>query len=217
MDNTLRNDTFFKDYKHYTDEEIIFYIKSGNNEALEFLMNKYKNLVKKKARTYFLIGADSDDIIQEGMIGLYKAIRDFKDDKEASFKVFAELCVTRQIITAIKASTRKKHVPLNSYISLNKPMYEEDHEKNSLLDRMPSEKVINPEEMLIDKENLNMIEYELDNRLSGFEKDVLRLYLDGVNYTKIAELLDRPIKSVDNALQRIKRKVETILEEKNNN
>ncbi|TCT15723.1 RNA polymerase sigma-30 (SigH) subunit [Natranaerovirga pectinivora] len=217
MDNTLRDDTYLKDYKHYTDEEIILHIKSGDNDALEYLMNKYKNLVKKKARTYFLIGADSDDIIQEGMIGLYKAIRDFKDDKEASFKVFAELCVTRQIISAIKASTRKKHVPLNSYISLNKPMYEEDYEKNSLLDRMPSEKVVNPEEMLIDKENLNMIEYELDNRLSGFEKDVLKLYLDGVNYTKIAELLDRPIKSIDNALQRIKRKVELILEENNNN
>jgi RNA polymerase sporulation-specific sigma factor len=178
-------------------------------------MNKYKNLVRKKARTYFLIGADQDDIIQEGMIGLYKAIRDYNQDKSVAFKGFADLCVTRQIISAVKASTRLKHVPLNSYVSLNRPAFEEDEDKQSLLDYMPSSKVINPEDLLIDKENINMIEYELDNRLSDLEKEVLSLYLDGQSYVQIAESLKRSIKSIDNTLQRIKRKVESIVEEKN--
>ncbi|TCK98825.1 RNA polymerase sigma-30 (SigH) subunit [Natranaerovirga hydrolytica] len=213
MDNAIPNNIYSKEYNKYDDEGLIQLIKKGDNEALEFLMNKYKNLVKKKARTYFLIGADNDDIIQEGMIGLYKAIRDYKNDKETSFKVFADLCITRQIITAIKAYTRKKHVPLNSYVSLNKPMFEEDYEKDSLMDRMPSEKIINPEELLIDKENLYIIEKELEKRLSKFEKNVLHLYLDGVNYTEIAVHLNRTVKSIDNALQRIKRKVELILED----
>ncbi|MFP4698118.1 MAG: RNA polymerase sporulation sigma factor SigH [Eubacteriales bacterium] len=197
------------------DEILVNDAKQGDNKALEFLMNKYKNLVKKKARTYYLIGADKDDIIQEGMIGLYKAIRDYNDKKATTFRVFADVCVTRQIITAVKASTRKKHVPLNSYVSLNKPIFEDNDDKVSLIDRMPSEKIINPEELLIDKENMNMIEYELDYRLSEFEKEVLKLFLDGKSYIEIAGHLNKTVKSIDNALQRIKRKVETIVQEKN--
>ncbi len=149
------------------------------------------------------------------MIGLFKAIRDFKEEKTASFYSFADLCVTRQIISAVKASTRQKHLPLNSYISLNKPSYEEENDKATLIDKMPSQKIINPEDLLIGQENLSIIEHELSERLSKLEKEVLRCYIDGKSYVEIAEYLVRPVKSIDNALQRIKKKVEAILVEKN--
>lgn len=207
--------TWYDAYVTYSDEELVAIIRDGDNQALDYLMNKYKILVEKKAKSYFLIGASRDDIIQEGMIGLFKAIRDFKEDKTASFYSFADLCVTRQIISAVKASTRQKHLPLNSYISLNKPSYEEENDKATLIDKMPSQKIINPEDLLIGQENLSIIEHELSERLSKLEKEVLRCYIDGKSYVEIAEYLRRPVKSIDNALQRIKKKVEAILIEKN--
>lgn len=198
-------------YINTSDEQLLELINNNDEQALEYLLNKYKYLIRKKARTYFLIGADNDDIIQEGMIGLYKAIRDFNKDKKTSFITFAELCVTRQMISAVKASTRMKHTPLNSYISLSKPSFYEDNTKFALIEHLPSNKIINPEELLINKENLNMIKYELDKKLSNLEKEVFTLYLDGLTYIDIANKMNRPIKSIDNALQRIKRKVENIV------
>ncbi|GMQ56461.1 RNA polymerase sporulation sigma factor SigH [Vallitalea sediminicola] len=207
--------TWYDDsYVTYSDEQLVELVREGDNEALDYLMNKYKILVEKKAKSYFLIGASRDDIIQEGMIGLFKAIRDFKEEKTASFYSFADLCVTRQIISAVKASTRQKHLPLNSYISLNKPSYEEENDKTTLIDKMPSRKIINPEDLLIGQENLSIIEHELNERLSKLEKEVLQSYIYGKSYVEIAGNLNRPVKSIDNALQRIKKKVELILIEK---
>lgn len=205
----------FGDLRTYTDEQLVEMVRDGHEFALDYLLNKYKVLVEKKSKSYFLIGAGRDDIIQEGMIGLFKAVRDYRDDKMASFYSFADLCVTRQIITAVKASTRQKHMPLNSYISLNKPVFEEDDHKTAFLDRMPSNKIINPEDLLIGKENVDIIELELSKKLSKLEKQVLQLYVDGTTYVEIAVILDRPVKSIDNALQRIKKKVEQILKDKN--
>lgn len=196
-----------------TDGEIVFLAQDGDVVALEFLMNKYKNFVRAKARTYFLIGADKEDIIQEGMIGLYKAIRDYRGDRQASFKAFAELCVTRQIITAIKTATRQKHMPLNSYISLNKPIFDEDSER-TLADVVTLGKVSDPEELMINQEGVMDIEEAMRQLLSGLEQRVVSLYLEGRTYTEIAQQLDRHVKSVDNALQRVKRKLENYLEKR---
>lgn len=192
------------------DEEIALKAKSGNIEAQEYLINKYKNFVKAKAKSYFLIGADKEDIYQEGMIGLYKAIRDFKPDKLASFKAFAELCVTRQIITAIKTATRQKHIPLNTYISLNKPIYDEESDR-TLLDILSAVKVSDPEELVISREEVVKIENEIEGALSELELEVLNSYLQGKSYQEIACELDRHSKSIDNALQRVKRKLEKCL------
>ncbi|MDZ4907010.1 RNA polymerase sporulation sigma factor SigH, partial [Clostridium perfringens] len=178
--------------------------KRGNSRAQEYLISKYENFVKAKAKSYFLIGADKEDIYQEGMIGLYKAIRDFKSDKLTSFKAFAELCVTRQIITAIKTATRQKHIPLNTYISLNKPIYEEESDR-TLIDVLSELKITDPEELLIGKEQLKHIEGEMAKVLSDLEMEVLQSYLDGKSYQEIACDLDRQAKSIDNALQRVKR------------
>lgn len=194
------------------DEEIAVMAKEGNDEALEYLLCKYKNFVKSKAKSYFLIGADKEDIYQEGMIGLFKAIRDFKDDKLASFKVFAELCITRQIITAVKTATRQKHIPLNTYISLNKPIYDEESDR-TLLDIISSMKVSDPEELIIDREEMENIESRIEEVLSNLEMEVLNSYLDGKSYQEIASDLDRQAKSIDNALQRVKRKLEKCLEQ----
>lgn len=194
-----------------SDEEIVMEAKSGDIIALEFLINKYKNFVKAKARSYFLIGADREDIIQEGMIGLYKAIRDFRDDKLSSFRAFAELCITRQIITAIKTATRQKHIPLNSYVSLNKPIYDEDSDR-TLLDILSGTKITDPEELMINREEYNDIEFKMGEILSELEWKVLTLYLEGKSYQEIAVDLQRHVKSIDNALQRVKRKLERYLE-----
>lgn len=199
--------------KHLTDEEIVELAKNGNVTALEYLINKYKNFVRAKARTYFLIGADREDIIQEGMIGLYKAIRDYRYDRQASFRAFAEICVTRQMITAIKTATRQKHIPLNSYISLNKPVFDEESER-TLGEVVTTEKEGNPEEMFINQENLMDIESTMQRILSPLEQDVVNLYLEGKSYTEIAQKLGRHVKSVDNALQRVKRKLEQYLEKR---
>ncbi|XID48179.1 RNA polymerase sporulation sigma factor SigH [Clostridium culturomicium] len=194
------------------DEEVVAMAKEGNDRALEYLLCKYQNFVKSKAKSYFLIGADKEDIYQEGMIGLFKAIRDFKDDKLASFKVFAELCITRQIITAVKTATRQKHIPLNTYISLNKPIYDEESDR-TLLDIISGIKVSDPEELIIDREEMENIESKIGEVLSSLEMEVLNSYLDGKSYQEIASDLDRQAKSIDNALQRVKRKLEKCLEQ----
>lgn len=199
--------------EHLTDEEIAELAKNGNVEALEYLINKYKNFVRAKARTYFLIGADREDIIQEGMIGLYKAIRDYRCDRQASFRAFAEICVTRQIITAIKTATRQKHIPLNSYISLNKPVFDEESER-TLGEVVTTDKASNPEDLFINQENLLDIESTMHRILSPLEQEVVTLYLDGKSYVEIAQQLNRHVKSVDNALQRVKRKLEQYLEKR---
>lgn len=197
-------------FENKLDEEIVMEAKQGDSMAQEYLINKYKNFVKAKSKSYFLIGADKEDIYQEGMIGLYKAIRDFKPDKLSSFKAFAELCVTRQIITAIKTATRQKHIPLNTYISLNKPIYDEESDR-TLLDILSGIKVTDPEELVISKEEVNHIETEIGQILSDLEMEVLMSYLDGKSYQEIACDLDRHAKSIDNALQRVKRKLEKCL------
>lgn len=200
----------FTNFEDKLDEEIVMEAKKGDTRAQEYLINKYQNFVKSKAKSYFLIGADKEDIYQEGMIGLYKAIRDFKPDKLSSFKAFAELCVTRQIITAIKTATRQKHIPLNTYVSLNKPIYDEESDR-TLLDILSSIKVSDPEELVISKEEMNHIEAEIGEVLSDLEMEVLMSYLDGKSYQEIACDLDRHAKSIDNALQRVKRKLEKCL------
>lgn len=196
------------------DEEVVDIARAGSVLAQEYLINKYRSFVRAKARSYFLIGADREDIIQEGMIGLYKAIRDFRSDKLASFKAFAELCITRQIITAIKTATRQKHIPLNSYVSLNRPIYDEDSDR-TLLDIMPGTQVLDPEELLINTEEVGSMETKITEILSDLEWQVLNSYLDGKSYLEIAEDLQRHVKSIDNALQRVKRKLERYLDSKN--
>ena len=198
-----------------TDEELCRLAQGPDGgAALEFLLNRYKNFVRSRARSYFLIGADHEDIVQEGMIGLYKAVRDFRPEKLASFRAFAELCVTRQIITAIKTATRQKHIPLNSYISLNKPIFDEESDR-TLLDVISEGRITNPEELLIGQEDLSTIESRIGKMLSPLEWEVLLAYLDGRSYQEIAEDLGRHVKSIDNALQRVKRKMEKLLEQKN--
>ncbi|NLH45946.1 MAG: RNA polymerase sporulation sigma factor SigH [Acholeplasmataceae bacterium] len=210
MRSGISNDPY-QAFENMTDEEVVMVAKQDENLlAQEYLLYKYRNFVRAKARSYFLIGAEREDIIQEGMIGLFKAIRDFRNDKLSSFRAFAELCVTRQIITAIKTATRQKHIPLNSYVSLNKPIYEEDSDR-TLLDVISGATVANPEEMVISREEFLDIENKMNNILSDLEWKVLMSYLDGKSYQEIAVDLDRHIKSIDNALQRVKRKLEKYL------
>ncbi|ALS80125.1 MULTISPECIES: RNA polymerase sporulation sigma factor SigH [Planococcus] len=194
-----------------TDEELVSLVHSGNTEALDFLITKFRPFVRMKARSYFLIGADKEDIIQEGMIGLYKAIRDFKSDKLSSFRAFAELCIIRQIITAIKTATRQKHIPLNSYISLDKPIYDEESDR-TLMDVLTGNGVDDPEDLVIHNEEFQYMEEKMGEVLSELEREVLALYLDGQSYQEISEKLERHVKSIDNALQRVKRKLERHLQ-----
>lgn len=198
-------------YYEMLDEELVSSAKGGDDHASEYLINKYRNFVRVKAKAYFLIGADREDIIQEGMIGLYKAIRDFRADKLSSFRAFAELCITRQIITAIKTATRQKHIPLNSYISLNKPIYDEDSDR-TLLDVISSIKVSDPEELVINQEASATMRERIRKNLSELECRVLTAYLEGKSYQEMANELNRHVKSIDNALQRVKRKLERNLE-----
>lgn len=201
-------------YKEITDEEVVSYAKNGDELATEFIINKYKNFVRVKAKSYFLVGADREDIIQEGMIGLYKAIRDFKADKLSSFRAFAELCITRQIITAIKTATRQKHIPLNSYISLNKPIYDDDSDR-TMLDILSgaNAKIADPEEVFINHELSGDIREKIQENLSDLESQVLMSYLEGKSYQEMARELNRHVKSIDNALQRVKRKIEKSLDD----
>lgn len=209
----IYKDLTVDEYDAMDDEKIVDDARDGDPEALEYLIKKYKNFVRSKARSYFLIGADKEDIIQEGMIGLYKAIRDYNQDKLTSFRAFAELCITRQIITAIKTATRQKHIPLNSYISLNKPIYDEESDR-TLLDVLTGAKITDPEELIISREELQSIESKIGEILSDLEWEVLMSYLQGKSYQEIAVDLDRHVKSIDNALQRVKRKLERYLEVK---
>ncbi len=203
-------------YESISDEEILLRIQKGDQSAMDYLLEKYKYLVRNKAKALYLIGGDRDDLIQEGMIGLYKAIRDYDPEKQKFFFNFADLCISRQIYSAIKASNRKKNIPLNTYISIYTPVYGEsgdNEEKEALVDIMYQKNVSNPEELVIDKENTSMIEYELVRRLSDLERQVLSLYMQDLKYVQIAEVLGKEPKTIDNALTRIKTKLNQVLKE----
>jgi RNA polymerase sporulation-specific sigma factor len=202
----------FSRYDNRSDEEIVSLVQNGESVALEYLLYKYKNFVRSKARAYFLVGADREDIIQEGMIGFFKAVRDYRPERSTSFHVFAELCITRQIITAIKTATRQKHIPLNSYVSLNKPVYDDDSER-TLMDVVSMEFVSSPEDLLLDREKRDYLEQKMNETLSELEWEVLTSYLQDRSYQEIAKDLRRHVKSVDNALQRVKRKMEKMMED----
>ena len=189
-----------------TDEELIGRIQNNDKNALDFLLGKYKELVYMKSSKYFIIGAERDDIFQEGMIGLYKAIQSFKEDKQNSFKTFANMCIERQLITAIKTSNRQKHMPLNSYLSLNTSSYEEDDNEKTLLDVLNNKMAEDPLDTLTKKEYYSNVENAIDKSLSDFEKQVLKKFIKGDSYVKIAKDLESPVKSVDNAIQRIRKK-----------
>lgn len=200
------------DYESLADEELLRLLRAGDARAEETLYARYKQVVRSKARTYFLIGADREDIIQEGMIGLYKAVTDYQFDRQASFRSFAELCITRQIITAIKAATRKKHMPLNTYISFNRSVFEGENEK-PLIDVLTSARMTDPEEVLIGRENYAAVADSIEHSLSKLERNALGLYLCGYSYQQIADALRITTKSVDNAIQRVKKKLEARLKE----
>jgi len=204
----------YKLSSHYAkkeDAELVAMARDEDTKALVTMLERYEEFVRLKARSYFLIGADRDDIVQEGMIGLYKAIRDYRDDRETSFKAFAEICITRQIITAIKTATRQKHAPLNTYVSLNNPVSESDDPDRLYIDFL-SDKSLDPGEVVVSIEEAESIRENFRKMLSNLETQVLRLYIEGRSYQEIAAELDRHVKSIDNALQRIKRKVEQHLE-----
>ena len=197
----------FERFSSLSDEEIVdIYQRENNHFATDYIVQRYKNFVRSKARSYFLMGADKEDIIQEGMIGLYKATRDYNRYREVSFKSFAELCITRQIISAIKGASRQKHIPLNSYISLNKPAY--DDSERTLIEVLETEKNLDPEEVVINREQYALIKEVMEAVLSPLEWDVLRGYMDAKSYQEMAEEHHRSIKSIDNALQRVKKKME---------
>ncbi len=200
------------DYQNMSDEEILSYVHSGCKLGMEHLIERYKPLVRAKARSYFLVGADREDIVQEGMIGLFKAVRDYRYDKKIPFRVFAEMCITRQIITAVKTATRQKHIPLNSYVSLNRKVFDENSDK-SLMELVQEISVADPEELFINKEEYSFFESMVIGILSPFEREVLKKYLAGINYHDIAKQLNKPVKSVDNALQRLKKKIEKSIQE----
>ena len=198
------------DYSVMTDEKLIELSRDGKDEVIDYLLDKYKGLVRRKARTMFLVGGDTDDLIQEGMIGLYKAVRDYDVRKEASFLTFANLCIDRQIYSAINASNRKKHSPLNSYISFPLLNFLNDNVTNELYMDKQTVNHRNPEDLYIDRENALHIEHMLEKELSAFEYEVLKMYIDGADYIEIAERMDKKPKSIDNAIQRIKKKVKFI-------
>ena len=196
-------------FSEMDDEQLLAKIHAGDRVAQDYLIDRYKNFVKVKTRLYFMIGADKEDMMQEGMIGLYKAIRDYKADKQASFAVFAEVCVTRQIITAIKAASRQKHIPLNSYVSLNKTIFDDD--EKTYMDTLTESCVTSPEELLIGREGRHHIETHMNAALSTLEGRVLSLYLQGKTYMEISEIINKDEKAIDNALQRVRKKVSKIL------
>lgn len=193
-------------YSNLTDEQIITDIKNGDEQALVYLLNKYKDLVNSKVGKYFIIGAEREDIVQEGMIGLFKAIKGFDNTKQNTFKTFANICIERQLITAIKTSNRQKHMPLNSYLSLNNSAYDNEDNDEELINTFDSKTIEDPLDTLMKKEYYEQIESTIDKTLSGFEKQVLNRYIKGESYVDIAAKLDAPVKSVDNAIQRIRKK-----------
>lgn len=194
------------------DIELVMLAKKGNTKAISILINKYKNFVRSRSKSYFIVGADKEDIVQEGLIGLFKAIRDYNPDKKTSFRAFAELCIMRQIITAIKTATRQKHLPLNSYVSLNKPIFEDNGER-VMADVIASTRTCNPEEIYVALELTKSIKEKMKKYLSGLESKVLAEYLKGLSYYEVAKNIGKHIKSVDNALQRIKRKIQETIKE----
>ena len=200
------------DYETSKDEELILRIRDGEEKITDYIMEKYKNLVRSKAGSMYILGADREDLIQEGMIGLFKAIRDYDIGRDASFATFADLCVARQMYTAVQAAGRKKHAPLNSYVSLYAGNgSDKTEEEKKLLDSLVSRDEQNPEELLIDRENVERIEKAIDSELSSFERQVLDLYLTGMKYTEIARVLGKDDKSTDNALQRCRSKIRKAL------
>lgn len=200
------------EYRNFSDEELLIRLRDGETEITDFIMNKYKNLVRSKAKSMYILGADSDDLIQEGMIGLFKAVRDYDSGRDASFFTFADLCISRQMYTAVQASRRQKHIPLNTYISLYATVQEnKDDEEASLVNILAKKTELSPEELIIDKENVVQLEKLIEKELSVFEKQVLDLYMTGMKYTQIAKVLGRDEKSTDNALQRVKVKLKKAL------
>ena len=210
-------DVFFTTDKYHdlSDEQIIEKIKQGDEEALVYILNKYKELVNMKVSKYFIVGAERDDTVQEGMIGLFKAIKSFAPDKQNSFKSFANICIERQLITAIKSSNRQKHMPLNSYLSLNTAAYDNEEDSVELIETFNNKTVEDPLETIMKQEYLNEVEDAVNKNLSKFEKQVLDRFLRGESYVKIAKNLDSPVKSVDNAIQRIRKKAIKNINEKN--
>ena len=196
-------------YKNLSDEELISVLRDGDKEAIDILLEKYKSMVLGKAKSMYILGGDSDDLIQEGMLGLFKAVRDYDCGRDVSFRTFAQLCVNRQLYTAVKASGRKKHLPLNTAISLSRPAREKDGEESEeeLVDFLEADISSNPEEYLIGREEFEQLEELIEKELSPFEKQVLDLYLTGMGYVEIAHVLNRDEKSTDNALQRIRMKL----------
>ena len=194
-----------ENYSNMSDEDLINVIKSGDKNALNYLIEKYKDLVNMKVGKYFMVGSEKEDIMQEGLIGLYKAVKSYSPDKQNSFKTFANMCIERQLITAIKSSNRQKHMPLNTYLSLNTKAYEDDEESN-ILDVFDSHQVEDPLETITKQEYYKTVEKAIDESLSDFEKQVLSRYMKGESYNQIAEKLDTPVKSIDNAIQRIRKK-----------
>ena len=194
-------------YEGLTDEELIVLFRDGDQEAMEKLLNKYKEMVLRKAKSMYILGGDSDDLIQEGMLGLFKAVRDYDCGRDASFRTFAQLCVTHQLYTAVKASSRKKHLPLNTAISLSRPVREDGEEDEEFLDCLEADASSNPEVYLIGQEEIERLEEKIEKELSPLEKQVLELHLTGMGYVEIAHVLNRDEKSTDNALQRIRTKL----------
>ena len=202
-----------KKYQNETDEMLIERLRDGERDITDYIMNEYKNLVRSKAKSMYILGADNEDLIQEGMIGLFKAIRDYDAGRDASFFTFADLCISRQMYTAVQASNRKKHMPLNSYISLYATSHEEENgrESEEFINFLGLDTQKDPEQLLIDKENVLSLEKKIEEELSAFEKQVLDLYLTGMTYTQIARVLGRDEKSTDNALQRMKAKIRKVI------
>ncbi|MBR1969390.1 MAG: RNA polymerase sporulation sigma factor SigH [Clostridia bacterium] len=206
----MGNSLEFESFSSVSDERLVYLAQQGSDRAFDYLLDKYRVFVRGKSLSYYIAGADRDDIVQEGMIGLFKAVRDFSPSRGVSFKTFADLCITRQIITAVKNASRQKHAPLNSYVSLNKSVSNEENDDSTLLDIIGPGENLNPEEIIINKEKANILEVKMNQSLSKFELLVVSLYLEGYSYTQIAKALRKDTKSIDNALQRIKRKFEKI-------
>lgn len=205
MNNNYIN-KYTENYSNVKDEDLIRKIKSGDNDALDYILKKYQEVVNMKVSRYFIIGAEKEDIIQEGLIGLYKAIKSFDPEKQNSFKSFANLCIERQLITAIKSSNRQKHMPLNSYLSLNMSAYDNEDDDTSIYDIFDANIIEDPLDTITKKEYYKSVEDIIDKSLSIFEKNVLNELVNGSSYTAIAQKLDSPVKSVDNAIQRIRKK-----------
>lgn len=201
----------YENYRQHGDGELIDRLRRGETPIMDYICDKYKNLVRSKAKSMFILGADSEDLIQEGMIGLFKAVRDYDMGRDASFFTFAELCVSRQMYTAVQASKRQKHLPLNTYVSLDNSALYDDREGNGLAELLSDRVELSPEEQFLDKERVTWLEGQIDRELSDFEKQVLDLYITGMSYSQIARVLGRDEKATDNALQRLKAKVRKML------